>query len=406
MTTPLPSPLATVTKARPLVGVVSVDLSQTGGHRSHVTSLIACLDHLGFRYQIVSLATSRADRNSFRFLRPTRLCRPTTTWESTGEFRYRHVGAWFADVAFFRLLPRAALTQSLAECDAVHVASGGPAWGLCVFTDRRPALLHAATHMSSERANELTGPLSRRVRRTTTTALVSVVERFVLRHAPMVAATTVGEQRWMEDNGARQSAHLPHAVDTTVFFPPAGERADEFVLAVGRWGDPRKAAHVVVGAYLAAANSTPLPPLLMIGPDPLPAAARQLVENRGAANNVEVRYATQSELPGLYRRAQMLIVASVQEGFGLPVIEAMASGCPVVATRCGGPTELLEDGGTGVLVEVGDVEGLSRAIVELSRSPTRRQAIGEAALEHVRVTYSVPVVASRLAAIYERIGVL
>ena len=62
-------------------------------------------------------------------------------------------------------------------------------------------------------------------------------------------------------------------------------------------------------------------------------------------------------------------MSSTTEGFGLPGLEAAASHCPVVATRCGGPEDYVHDGETGYLVEVGDVEQMARRILDVVRLP-------------------------------------
>jgi glycosyltransferase involved in cell wall biosynthesis len=58
-------------------------------------------------------------------------------------------------------------------------------------------------------------------------------------------------------------------------------------------------------------------------------------------------------------------VTSLRESFGLTIVEAMVRGVPVVATRCGGPEELIADGETGFLVPVGDTEAMADRIAVL-----------------------------------------
>ena len=72
----------------------------------------------------------------------------------------------------------------------------------------------------------------------------------------------------------------------------------------------------------------------------------------------------QSALPALYQRCSCWIVASETEGFGLPGLEAAASHCPVVSTRCGGPEDYVHSGETGYLVPVGDAEALATRVLD------------------------------------------
>jgi glycosyltransferase involved in cell wall biosynthesis len=76
---------------------------------------------------------------------------------------------------------------------------------------------------------------------------------------------------------------------------------------------------------------------------------------------------SQAVIPSLYRRADCWMVSSTSEGFGLPGAEAMASACPVVSTRCGGPSEYLRDGVNGYFVDVGDAGGLAARVLDVLR---------------------------------------
>lgn len=67
----------------------------------------------------------------------------------------------------------------------------------------------------------------------------------------------------------------------------------------------------------------------------------------------------QSEIPRLYRQADCWVIPSSAEGFGMPGIEAMASHCPIVSTRCGGPEDFVREGVNGYLVDVGDDEAMA-----------------------------------------------
>jgi glycogen(starch) synthase len=107
----------------------------------------------------------------------------------------------------------------------------------------------------------------------------------------------------------------------------------------------------------------------------------------------------QPDLAGLIATADLVVLPSRYEPFGLVVLEAMAAGACVVATRTGGLAETIEDGETGVLVEVGDVDGLAAAVDELLRDPERRSRLAHAGRLAVQGrTWAA--VADRLAAVY------
>lgn len=85
----------------------------------------------------------------------------------------------------------------------------------------------------------------------------------------------------------------------------------------------------------------------------------------------------------------LFTITSDREGFSIATIQAMASGLPVVATRCGGPEEILEDGVTGLLVPTGDPERLAQAIDDLRLNPALRSALAAAGRESARARFSI-----------------
>ena len=77
------------------------------------------------------------------------------------------------------------------------------------------------------------------------------------------------------------------------------------------------------------------------------------------------------QVPAWYQRISIYVFASRVEGFGLTMLEAMAAGNAVVATRAGAAELVIEDGVTGVLAPTGDIEALTASIEPLMRAPER-----------------------------------
>lgn len=82
-------------------------------------------------------------------------------------------------------------------------------------------------------------------------------------------------------------------------------------------------------------------------------------------------------LRALYAGAAVLLFPSRYEGYGLPPLEAMAGGCPVVSTRVGAVPDFCVDGVSGVLVEPGDIQAMARAVLALLGDETKRERMGE-----------------------------
>jgi glycosyltransferase involved in cell wall biosynthesis len=83
------------------------------------------------------------------------------------------------------------------------------------------------------------------------------------------------------------------------------------------------------------------------------------------------------------------VISSEQESFGLTAIEALAMETPVVATRCGGPEEILVDGETGLLVPVKDPCALADAIVRLLMDPELARRMGKKGRIHISECFGV-----------------
>jgi glycosyltransferase involved in cell wall biosynthesis len=95
------------------------------------------------------------------------------------------------------------------------------------------------------------------------------------------------------------------------------------------------------------------------------------------------------DLPGIYADLDVLAVSSDNEGTPVSAIEAMAAGCPVVATRVGGLPDLVSDQRTGRLVPRRNADALASAILDLLRNPEESRALARNAMEEVRNRFAV-----------------
>jgi L-malate glycosyltransferase len=97
----------------------------------------------------------------------------------------------------------------------------------------------------------------------------------------------------------------------------------------------------------------------------------------------------------------VFVSASETESFGLAIAEAMAAGTAVVATRTEGAQEVVENEETGVLVEIGDVDGIADAVSGLLRDPVRRKDIGERASEAAHTRFSLKRMVDEVESVYK-----
>lgn len=177
-----------------------------------------------------------------------------------------------------------------------------------------------------------------------------------------------------------------------------GGRVDRYVLALGTV-EPRKDFALLVRAFDRIAADHPDVGLVIAGPDGWGGdlLERALVAARHRSRIGRAGYVDGPTRIGLLAGATLFAFPSVYEGFGLPPLEAMAAGVPVVATATGAVTEV--SGGLATLVAVGDEEALAEAMAAvLDRRPDDQ--IG-AAREHA-ATFTWARCAAGLAALYDR----
>jgi glycosyltransferase involved in cell wall biosynthesis len=144
------------------------------------------------------------------------------------------------------------------------------------------------------------------------------------------------------------------------------------------------------GLFLAAAarivRELPQARFLVVGDGTGRPGAEAAARRLGLADRVSF-LGWRSDLPRIYADLDVLAVCSRNEGTPLAALEAMAAGCPVVATRVGGLPDVISDGETGLLVEAGDAAGLAGAVVRLLREPSTARAIRQAARRAVLERY-------------------
>lgn len=133
-------------------------------------------------------------------------------------------------------------------------------------------------------------------------------------------------------------------------------------------------------------------------------------EDRAFASSLEARGDGRVHLVGVkddvaawYRGLSVLVQPSHREAFSMVILEAMAAGCCVVASRVGAAAQVIEHGVTGFLFEAGDVQGLGRVLEPLLADPDLVARVGQAAAAHVRERHSVAAQARALEAVYRRV---
>ncbi len=204
-----------------------------------------------------------------------------------------------------------------------------------------------------------------------------------------IAVAEVQKRKLVEADGLREDSVrvIYNGVDTAIFRPAApGER--EFQRrALGISGDamvmmavgslkPIKGVDVLLDAFAPLARREPRAHLAIVGEGP----DRAALEARARELNVAAQVAflgLRDDVHALYRIADALVLASRTEALPTVILEAMASGLPVVATHVGGVPEMVEPDRSGLLVAPENAAGLSQAMQSLIANEETRRRFGE-----------------------------
>lgn len=142
--------------------------------------------------------------------------------------------------------------------------------------------------------------------------------------------------------------------------------------------------------------------LLMIGDGPERARAEYLARQLGVAERVRF-LGKQERIHEFLSISDLMLLPSEMESFGLAALEAMAHEVPAVATRVGGVPEVIEDGVSGRLCGLGDIEGMAQAALEVLGAPEALRAMGRAARRQAEGRYSSSVIIPMYEELYRRV---
>jgi mannosyltransferase len=237
--------------------------------------------------------------------------------------------------------------------------------------------------------------------------------RWLIRQMDAIIATSDLSASYLK----REATVITHGVDTDVYAPPT-DRAAAFAesglpgrYAIGCFGRVRaqKGSDVFVDAMVKLLPRYPDFTAVMVGavtPEQAAFASdlRKRIADAGLTSRIIITGELAIEEVQLwYRRLTIYAFTSRNEGFGLTLIEAMAAGAALVASRAGAAELVVEEGVTGLLTPPGDADALAAAIEPLMRDPAAAAAMGARARGRVLEKFSLDVEASKIAAVYRRL---
>lgn len=208
---------------------------------------------------------------------------------------------------------------------------------------------------------------------------------------------------------AKRITVLPMPLSADRFGHQAGGARDpDRLLFVGRLIE-RKGAEYAIRAVAELGRQGRAARLTVVGDGPERRRLEALARELGAGDAVEFAGALPHDaVSAHYRRAAALLMPAVtdwkgeQEGFGMVLVEAMATGLPVVATRSGGIPDVVADGRTGLLVPERDAPALAAAARQLLEDPARAAALARAARAELDARFAPEAIARGFDAVYRR----
>jgi glycosyltransferase involved in cell wall biosynthesis len=235
----------------------------------------------------------------------------------------------------------------------------------------------------------------------------------IWRRADAVIAISQAVKDWLVQERqvpAGKVTVIHYGIEAERFTQPQSTRDSQDLrhrqLVVGTLGrlEPRKGHEILVHAMPDVLQQVPQAALRIAGHDPW--GYGQTLQASIAESGVEEQVRLigfESDVPAFLHSLDVFALASRSEGFGQVLIEAMAAGKPVVASRIAPLTEIVVDGDTGLLVEPENPKAFAEAIVWLLTHPNAAQHMGRCGQERVRHHFSAAQMAAQTLALYQQV---
>ena len=285
-----------------------------------------------------------------------------------------------------------------------HTSKAGVLGRFAAFAENVPRIIHSTHGSIYETDGQIDGVPD-----------ISIIKRVFLKidqaaasRADYLTVLSEREKRMSLELGLCEERRLrvvPNGIDAADFAVDNAERRssredlgydddDRVVLSIGRLS-AEKGHAVLLDAFAEIAESADLPylpRLLIVGDGPeMPSLKRRAAEiagiefEDGAMEFGHIRFAGHSrEIRGFLAAADVFVLPSLYEGFGIVLLEAMAAALPIVATKTGGVPEIIENGVEGVLVSPAVPSELASAVLAILTNPTYSANLSAAGIQKVR----------------------
>jgi glycosyltransferase involved in cell wall biosynthesis len=237
------------------------------------------------------------------------------------------------------------------------------------------------------------------------------IQRYAFNHGvvpvPVAESVAVSLKRLY---GIQQCRVIPNCIPVDYYACPQTPRRewraregfgdqDVLFVCVARFA-AQKNHTLLLSAFAQGPASDPNAHLILIGEGPLREQLEDQAKDLGLGSQVRF-LGLRADIPDTLGAMDVFALSSDWEGNPLSVIEAMASGLPIVSTAVGGVPDLFESGKEGFLVQPGDVQGFSNSMAYLSSNREVRLSMGMAAARRARESYDVSMMVQAYEELYE-----
>ena len=229
---------------------------------------------------------------------------------------------------------------------------------------------------------------------------------FILRKAARVVVLT---RHWRDEVQSIEPAARVSIIGNPVAVPaalPPLQRSPPRTVLFMAWLHREKGVLDLVKAMPSVLRAVPETTFVIAGRGrETPESILALARHRGVERSLRLPGWVEGHAKGaLLRDADLFVLPSYHEALPVAVLEAMAHGVPVVATRVGGIPDVIAHGANGLLVEPGNPQALARAMVALLNDRALRARLREAAYRDVARRYGIDAVLAQLEALYRELG--
>lgn len=368
---PLAEPAETVAPARRIRVLHVITSLDRGGAENHLLALLTHADHTTFEFETAVLRGEGELVSVFR--------------EAGLEVHVLKAHSRFDPVALGRLV--SVLRRGKYDIVHSHLFRADIFASLAVAQLGERAPLLVSTRHNDDRF--FLNPF------------VGIVHYAVSARQDLIIAISDHIARFTVSRGVRDPARVRrvyHGMEPTVtealerdgqrIRAELGLQPEDFVVGnVGRLALQKGQRHLIAAMPLLL-ERVPRAHAVIAGRGDLEDYLRDLALEMGVADRVHV-LGPRRDVPALMHAIDVFAMPSIWEGFGLVLLEAMAAGRPIVASRVATIPEVVVDGSTGLLVPPGDPLALAEALAALAHSSDRARAMGEAGRQRLRNDFSI-----------------